>query len=78
MRYTCRRSPPLTAKRFAVVVAVLTACWLVFRPGAHLRQPTRELAQDDLITFISHGEAVKLDDHVQRTGWTVVEFGADW
>ena len=65
----------------AIGIAVIVAL-VVFRPK-ETRQAgspgTTELASTDLVQVISkHGESVRVEDHVRSSGWTVVEFGADW
>ena len=71
--------------RYLAVVGVIIVAGLVVFSGddkgsgiTEASLPSAQLDEDTLITTISHGEQVDIEDHLVEGQWTVVEFMAEW
>lgn len=69
----------------AVVAVIIVAGLVVFSDDDQgsgltddLSLPSAHLDEEGLISTISHGEQVEIEDHLVNGQWTVVEFTADW
>ena len=59
-------------KLLLVALGILSLVGVVYMGG-----DSRESLQHERITTISNGEAVVIENHL-GTGFTVIDFGADW
>ena len=69
--------------QFAAVVVLAFIGMVIARESSRReeapKQPTaRAEAATGQVALISTGETVKIEDHLEASAWTVVEFTADW